>query len=403
MSLSASFRIAVRAIRGNPLRSLLTMLGVIIGVASVIAMVSIGQGARQATTQQIQALGSNLLTVMASFAQQGGVAATGQVQTLTLDDADAIARDVPGVTGVSAEISRQAQVVFGNQNTYTQVQGVTPAFPEVRNFRPAQGEFFTDDDVRRRSKVALLGKTVATTLFSESDPIGQRIRIRGVTFTVIGVMESKGASPFGDRDDAVYVPVTTAQYRLFGVTNVRAIQVQARTADDMPAVQQAATDLLRTRHRIPSGRDNDFTIRSQADILQAFAGVTRTMTLLLGGVAAVALIVGGIGIMNIMLVSVTERTREIGIRKAVGARRADILLQFLVESVTVGVTGGLIGIAFGILGSKLITQLAGWATLISTQAIVLAFSFAVAVGVFFGLYPARRAAMLDPIEALRHQ
>jgi len=404
MSLSASFRIAVRAIRGNPLRSLLTMLGVIIGVASVIAMVSIGQGARLATTQQIEALGSNLLTVIAMYARQGGIAAAGPVQTLTLDDADAIAREVPGVTDASAEFSRQAQVVFGGHNTFTQISGVTPAFPSVRNFRPAQGQFFTEDDLRRRAKVAVLGKTVAGTLFPEADPIGQRIRIRGVTFTVTGVMEPKGAGPpFGDRDDAVFVPLTTAQYRLFGVTYVRSIYVQVGNAGDMTTVQQAVTNLLRTRHRLSPGRDDDFIIRSQADIIQAFTGVAQTMTLLLGGVAAVALIVGGIGIMNIMLVSVTERTHEIGIRKAVGARRSDILLQFLVESATIGVTGGIIGIAVGILGSRLITQLAGWATLLSAQAIVLAFAFAVAVGVFFGLYPARRAAMLDPIEALRYQ
>ncbi len=403
MSLSASLRIAVRAIRGNPLRSLLTMLGVIIGVASVIAMISIGQGARQATMTQIESLGSNLLTVIATSARQGGIAAASAVQTLTLQDAEAIARDVAGVAGVSPELSRRAQVVFGSQNTNTQVSGVTPAFPQVRNSHPAQGEFFTDDDVRRRSKVALLGKTVAGNLFPETDPIGQRIRVQGVTFTVVGVMESKGAGFGGDRDDAVFVPLTTAQYRLFGATHVGVIHVQARTADEMSAVQQAVRDLLRVRHRIPAGRDDDFTIRSQADILQALTGVTRTMTMLLGGVAAVALVVGGIGIMNIMLVSVTERTREIGIRKAVGARRSDILMQFLVESVTVGVTGGLIGIALGVLGSRLITRLAGWATLLSPQAVLLAFGFAVAVGVFFGLYPARRAAMMDPIEALRYQ
>lgn len=404
MTLGASFHVALRAIKGNPLRSLLTMLGVIIGVASVIAMISIGQGARQATTAQIESLGSNLLTVIAMSARQGGIAAMTPVQTLTLADADAIAGQVPGVTGVSAEFSRQAQVVFGGQNTYTQISGVTPAFTSVRNWRPAQGDFFTDDDLRRRAKVAVLGKTVASNLFGETDPLGGRIRIRGVTFTVLGVMESKGAGgPMGDRDDAVFVPLTTAQYRLFGVTYVRSIYVQTSDAGDMTAVAQEVTNLLRTRHRIASGREDDFTVRSQADIIQALTGVAQTMTLLLGGVAAVALIVGGIGIMNIMLVSVTERTREIGIRKAVGARRADILLQFLVESATIGVTGGLIGIALGTLGSKLITQLAGWATLISMQAVVLAFTFSVAVGVFFGLYPARRAAMLDPIEALRYQ
>jgi putative ABC transport system permease protein len=402
MNFAASMRIALRAIRANPLRSLLTMLGVIIGVGSVIAMISIGQGARASTLQQVQALGSNLLTVIAGTPQQGGIAATGPVQTLTLLDAAALGA-LPGVAGVDAEYSRSAQVVAGSANTYTQISGVTPAFPEVRNFHPATGEFFTEDDLRRRSKVAVLGRTVASTLFGETDPIDQKVKIQGTTFTVIGVMESKGASPFGDRDDVVFVPLTTAQYRLFGVTYVRAINVAVDTAEDMPDVQQSMTDLLRTRHRILANRFDDFTVRSQADILQALTSVAQTMTMLLGGVAAVALVVGGIGIMNIMLVSVTERTREIGIRKAVGARRIDILLQFLIESVTLGIAGGLIGILVGVLGSRLITQFAGWATLLSVEAIVLAFSFALAVGVFFGLYPAQRAAQMDPIEALRHE
>jgi putative ABC transport system permease protein len=403
MNLSASMRIALRAIVGNPLRSLLTMLGVIIGVGSVVAMISIGQGAREATTQQVQALGSNLLTVFAASPQQAGIAGTGLVQTMTLDDAQAIQKEIPHVNGVSAEFSRSAQVVFQNANTFTQISGVTPQFPDVRNFHPAEGQFFTDADIRRRAKVALVGKTVAGKLFPGIDPVGQLIRIQGSTFTVIGVMEEKGATGFSDRDDVVFVPLTAAQYRLFGVTYIRSMYVQVDNADNMDAVQQGLTDLLRTRHRIPAYRDNDFIIRSQADILQAFTGVSQTMTWLLGGVAAVSLIVGGIGIMNIMLVSVTERTREIGIRMAIGAQRRDILLQFLVESVTVSVTGGLIGIALGILGSRLITQLAGWATLLSPQAILLAFVFAVAVGVFFGLYPAQRAAKLDPIEALRHE
>ncbi len=403
MTLTASFRIAIRALASNPLRSLLTMLGVIIGVGSVVAMISIGQGARQATTEQVQALGSNLLTVFAASAQQAGVSGTGLVQTLVAEDADAILKEVPNVAGVSAEFSRQAQVVFQNQNTYTQITGVTPAFPDVRNFHTVEGDFFTIDDLHRRAKVALLGKTVVNKLFSGTDPVGQHIRIRGATFTIVGVMEEKGATAFSDRDDVVFVPLTTAQRRLFGVTYVRSIYVQAASTEQMSGVQDAVTDLLRTRHRVPPSRDSDFIIRSQADILQAFTGVSQTMTWLLGGIAAVSLIVGGIGIMNIMLVSVTERTREIGIRKAVGARRQDVLLQFLVESVALSVTGGLLGIGIGIVGSKLITQFAGWATLLSAQAILLAFTFAVAVGVFFGLYPAQRAAKLDPIEALRHE
>jgi len=393
----------MRALASNPLRSLLTMLGVIIGVGAVVAMIAIGQGARQAVTQQVQALGSNLLTVFASVAQLGGVARGDAVRTLTLEDAEAVRKEVPGVTGISAEFSRAAQVVFRGENTTTTVSGVTPEFQVVRNFRPARGEFFTEEDMRTRAKVAVVGRTVATRILGEADPIGQRFKIRGVTFTIIGVMEEKGATSFSDRDDVVFVPLSTAQRRLFGVQHIRTMHVQMRSPEEMTEAQAVLTELLRTRHRLSPTQDNDFTIRSQADILQAFTGVSQTMTVLLGGIAAVSLIVGGIGIMNIMLVSVTERTREIGIRKAVGARRRDILLQFLVESVALSVTGGVIGVGVGIIGSKLINQFAGWATLLSVQAILLAFSFAVAVGVFFGLYPARRAAMLDPIVALRHE
>jgi ABC-type antimicrobial peptide transport system permease subunit len=257
--------------------------------------------------------------------------------------------------------------------------------------------------MRSRAKVAVVGKTVADRLFLDTDPIGQRIKIRGITFTVIGVMEEKGATSFSDRDDIVFVPLTTAQRRLFGVTHVRTIHVQVASAEEMPAAQEALTELLRERHRLASHQDDDFTVRSQADILQTFTSVSQTMTVLLGGIAAVSLIVGGIGIMNIMLVSVTERTREIGIRMAVGARRRDIMLQFLVESVALSVGGGLIGIGVGVLGSRLITRFAGWSTMLSLQAVLLAFAFAVAVGVFFGLYPAQRAARLDPIVALRHE
>ncbi|MGH2404688.1 MAG: ABC transporter permease [bacterium] len=403
MNLQASIRVAMRAMASNPLRSLLTMLGVIIGVGAVVAMVAIGQGARASVTQQVQALGSNLLTVFAGTAQFGGVARGEQVRTLTLEDTEAIRKDMPRIIGISAEFSRTAQVTFRSENTNTQVSGVTPEFQTVRNFHPAQGQFFTDADMRSRAKVAVVGRTVVNRLFADTEPVGQRIKIRGITFDVIGVMEEKGATGFSDRDDVIFVPLTTAQRRLFGVTYVRTIQVQVATAEEMAEAQAALTEVLRARHRLRPAEENDFTIRSQADILQAFTGVSQTMTILLGGIAAVSLIVGGIGIMNIMLVSVTERTREIGIRKAVGARRRDVLLQFLVESIALSVTGGLIGIGIGVIGSRLISQFAGWATLLSPQAILMAFSFAVAVGVFFGLYPARRAASLDPIEALRHE
>ncbi|MGQ0569309.1 MAG: ABC transporter permease, partial [Armatimonadota bacterium] len=288
MNLAASSRIALRAIAGNPLRSLLTMLGVIIGVGAVIAMIAIGQGARQATTQQLQALGSNLLTVFASVAQTGGVARADSVQSLTFEDAEAIRSEVPNVTGVSAEITRQVQVVFRNENTNTRVTGVTADYPDVRNFHPARGEFFTQEDMRTRARVALLGNTVATRLFGENDPIGERIKIRGATFTVAGVMEVKGATSFLDRDDVILVPLTTAQRRLFGVRYVGTIQVQVASEKAMPGAQEAVAELLRKRHRLGPNREDDFTIRSQADIVQAFTSVSQTMTTLLGGIAAVS-------------------------------------------------------------------------------------------------------------------
>jgi putative ABC transport system permease protein len=402
MNLGASVRIAMRAMASNPLRSLLTMLGVIIGVGAVVAMVAIGQGARQNVQQQVQALGSNLLTVFAGTATVGGVARGDQVVSLTTDDAEAI-RQLPGVVGVSSEFSRTVQVVYRNQNTNAPVNGVTPEFQSVRNFRVERGAFVTDEDMRTRAKIAVLGRTVVNQLFGDADPIGQTIKIRGITFTVVGVMEEKGASTFLDRDNIVFVPLTTAQRRLYGVTYVRQINVQVASQEEMAETQAAVTELLRTRHRLAPNQDNDFQVRNQADVLQALTSVSQTMTTLLGGVAAVSLIVGGIGIMNIMLVSVTERTREIGIRKAVGARRRDVLLQFLVEAVALSVTGGLIGIGLGIIGSRVISQSAGWPVLLSVEAVLMAFSFAVAVGVFFGLYPARRAAGLDPIVALRHE
>ncbi len=403
MNLGASVRIAMRALASNPLRSLLTMLGVIIGVGAVVAMVAIGQGARQNVQQQVQALGSNLLTVFAGTASFGGVSRSDQVVNLTTEDAEAIRHQVPGVIGVSSEFARSVQVVYRNQNTNAPVNGVTPEFQTVRNFRVERGAFVTEDDMRSRAKIAIVGRTVINQLFGDTDPIGQTIKIRGITFTVVGVMEEKGASAFQDRDNIVFVPLTTAQRRLFGVTYVRSINVQVASQEEMAETQTALTELLRTRHKLTPNQDNDFQVRNQADVLQALTSVSQTMTTLLGGVAAVSLIVGGIGIMNIMLVSVIERTREIGIRKAVGARRRDVLLQFLVEAVALSVTGGLIGIGIGVVGSRVISQSAGWPVLLSAQAVIMAFSFAVAVGVFFGLYPARRAAGLDPIVALRHE
>ncbi len=405
MSLLASVQVAVRALLGNPLRSLLTTLGVIIGVAAVVTTVGIGAGARRSVEQQLTSLGTNLLTVLPGRgAGPGGVGlGLGTVQTLTWDDALAIQRSIPEVEAVAAEFSRNAQVVAGPYNDTTNVSGVTSSFPQVRNWQPVVGSFFTEQDLRTRARVAVLGQTVRDTLFPDQDPVGQTIRINRVQFTVIGVMDRKGSTGFGDRDDVVFVPLSTAQKRLFGVDYVRAVYVKVRDAAHMDAVAARVEGLLRERHRIPEDAEPDFVVRNQADLIQAFTGVTQTITLLLGAIAAVSLVVGGIGIMNIMLVSVTERTREIGIRKAVGATHRDILLQFLVEAVLLSVGGGVVGVGLGVAAARAVSAAAGWATLVTPWAVLVAFGFAVAVGLFFGLYPAHRAASLDPIVALRHE
>ncbi|MDR7444804.1 MAG: ABC transporter permease, partial [Armatimonadota bacterium] len=316
---------------------------------------------------------------------------------------EAIQSSLPDVEAVAAEFSRPAQVVAGPYNDTTNISGVTPSFPEVRNWHPVEGTFFGEMEMRTRARVAVIGQTVRETLFPDRDPLGQPIRINRVLFTVIGVMERKGSTGFGDRDDVVFVPLSTAQKRLFGVDHVRAVYVKVRDASRMDAVAAQVESLIRTRHRIREDQESDFVVRNQAEVVQAFTGVTQTITLLLGAIAAVSLVVGGIGIMNIMLVSVTERTREIGIRKAVGATPRDILLQFLVESVLLSVGGGLLGIGVALLATRAISGFAGWMTVVTPQAVVLAFGFAVAVGLFFGLYPAYRAARLDPIAALRYE
>jgi putative ABC transport system permease protein len=405
VSVLASVRVAVRALGGNPLRSVLTTLGVIIGVAAVVTTVSIGAGARRSVEEQLTALGTNLLTVLPGRAEGPGRVGQGlgSVQTLTWEDALAIQRSVPEVEAVAAEFNRTAQVVAGGYNDTTNVSGVTPSFPHVRNWQPVEGAFFTEEDMRRRARVAVLGQTVRETLFPGQDPVGQTIRIQRAQFTVIGVMDRKGSTGFGDRDDVVFVPLSTAQKRLFGVDHVRAVYVKVRDAASMQAVASRIEGLLRERHRIPEDGEPDFVVRNQADLIQAFTGVTQTITLLLGAIAAVSLVVGGIGIMNIMLVSVTERTREIGIRKAVGATHRDILVQFLVEAVLLSVGGGVLGVLVALGAARTVAALAGWATVVTPQAVLLAFGFAVAVGLFFGLYPAHRAASLDPIVALRHE
>jgi putative ABC transport system permease protein len=352
---------------------------------------------------RVQALGSNLITIFPGQDGQLGVRVGTQVQTLKYDDAVALQEGVPEAQDVAAEYGRSVQVVFGNQNTFTQVLGETPNFPTVRDWPVLRGTFVTADDLKHRSRVVVLGQTVARGLFGEADPLGAQVKINRTTFTVVGIMDTKGTNGFQDRDDVAFVPLTTAQKRLYGVDFVRTIYVKVASDTQMQTAQDGIEAIMRQRHRIPQGQGPDFTIRNQADTLATFQGVIQTITLMLGSVAAVALIVGGIGIMNIMLVSVTERTREIGLRKAVGATRADVLSQFLVESVVLSVLGGLIGIVFGVIASRVISTAFGWNTVITPVSIVLAFGFAAAVGIFFGIYPAQLAAAMDPIVALRYE
>jgi len=401
-----TLRVALRALVANPLRAVLTTLGIIIGVAAVIATVSIGTGAAVSIQRQITSLGTNLLTVFPGRQQTpfGISAGVGSIQSLKSENAEAIAA-LPGVEAVTAELSRSAQIVAGTQNDNVRVQGVMPSFPAVRNWPATQGSFFTDEDMRSRARVAVIGATVAKTFFADTDPVGQTVRINRVPFTVVGVMQTKGAGPgpTGDQDNAVFVPLTTAQRRLFGTTSVGTISIKVREADQMSAVMEEVRGLLREAHDLRDAAADDFTIRNQADLVQTFQSTMRTITMLLSGVAGISLLVGGIGIMNIMLVSVTERIREIGIRKAVGGTRRDILLQFLVEAVMLSSVGGALGIAVGALAARSISAVAGWSTIVTIQSVLLASGVAASVGIFFGLYPAQRAASLDPITALRHE
>lgn len=400
-----SVLIALEGLKANKLRSILTMLGIIIGVGAVIAMVSIGLGVRQKVETSIAGLGSNLIIVMPGATSPSGVRlAAGSSTTLTNKDAEAIAREISGVSAVAPSVNRSYQLVYANQNWTTSVTGTTPEYLEVRNFNVESGTFFTAKDVDTRARVAVLGKTVADNLFADVNPVGQTVRINKAPFRVIGVLEGKGQSAGGmDQDDLVLVPLTTAQERLMGISHLQNINVQAVSGDVMTQVQDDITLLLRSRHRLAPNVPDNFTVRNLAAVMATAQETTGTITLLLGNIAAISLVVGGIGIMNIMLVSVTERTREIGIRKALGATYANILLQFLIEAVVIGVTGGLLGIGLGIGGSYAISALAGWSTVISPLTIMVAFGVSVIIGLFFGIYPARKAALLDPIDALRYE
>ncbi len=401
-------KIALTALRVNVMRSLLTMLGIMIGVAAVIVMVGMGAGAREMIGSQIRSIGSNLILVVPGASTQSGARmGASTVHTLTSDDAEAILDECPAVKRVAPIWGQVSQVVHGNRNWRTRVTGTTPEYFDVREWTIRHGRIFTAEEVRRAAKVCVVGTTIVDNLLGETFPIGRLIRIQNVPFRIIGVLESKGQSPRGtDQDDAIYVPLKTAQYRLFGTPfrgEVRAILVQAAEIPLISQAEKQIDELLTRRHGLSRFQDKDFTVRNLTEALAAARKTLNIMTMLLGAIAAISLVVGGIGIMNIMLVSVTERTREVGIRSAVGARSADILSQFLIEAVVLSVAGGFCGLILGIGGSYVFARLSGWPAIISPWAVVIALLFSAAVGVFFGFYPALKAARMEPIDALRHE
>ena len=400
---------AFRILRRNPMRAGLTMLGIIIGIGAVVAMVSLGQGATASVQSEIASLGTNVLIVVPGATTVSGVrGGLGSVSTLTVEDAEDIEKKVAGVATVMYGTRSVLQVIRDNKNWSTVVFGTTPVFPDIRNWPIAQGNFFTQSDLDSAAKVAVLGRTAVQNLFEPGeDVVGSEIRIRNVPLRVIGVLASKGQSITGqDQDDFVVLPFSTAERKVLGTKflgTVGIILVATQTRNDIPAVAEDIKDLLRARHRLHPSEEDDFTLRTMEDIAKMLAGTSRTMMLMLMGIASISLIVGGIGIMNILLVSVTERTREIGLRMAVGAKRAHILLQFLIEAVIMTSIGGLVGVATGIGIARLFTAMIGWPTIINTDAVIAAFLFSLVVGLFFGLYPANKASKLNPIEALRYE
>jgi len=401
----AILRVALRALRRNVMRTLLTMLGIIIGVAAVIGMVSIGTGARVQVEQQIAALGQNVIMILAGNMSRGGMfSGMGGAPTLTLEDALALRTEVEGVAYMSPEVRGNVQIVAGNLNWNASAMGVSQEYLDLRAWPLADGEFFTESDVTTSARKVVLGQTTAKKLFEDANPVGTTVRIKGIPFVVAGLLSAKGSNMMGqDQDDIALVPYSTAMRRLFGQNFLRSINLGASDSASIKNVPTQIGELLRQRHRILPGRDDDFMIRTQEEITEFATSTAKTMTSLLGAIAGVSLLVGGIGIMNIMLVSVTERTREIGIRMAVGARRRDILRQFLTEAVVLSLVGGLIGIGLGVGVSLALAAQFNWPTLTPTYAIVGSFIFSAVVGVFFGYYPARKAAQLDPIEALRFE
>jgi len=407
MTLLMIIRVAFRALVRNKMRAALTMLGIIIGVAAVIAMVSIGQGASASVQAQIESIGTNLLFVSAGAQNVGGVrSGTGDTgtNTMTVDDLDAIKREVPSVSMVTPNVNARSQLVAGNMNWNTNVTGVSEQYPEIRKWPVATGSFFTDADVRTAARVIVIGQTLADNLYPGTDPIGQDIRVANLPFRIVGVMARKGQDPQGrDQDDVAFAPFTTVQKKILGRDRVQIAFVSAISQDATYTAQSQITQLLRQRHKLTANEPDDFTVRNMTDVAEAANETSKTMTILLACIAGVSLLVGGIGIMNIMLVSVTERTREIGIRMAIGARSSAVRSQFLIESIVLSLMGGMVGIILGIALSLAIPAFLGWPTLVSMMAIVGSVLFSAAVGIFFGYYPARKAAALDPIEALRYE
>ena len=406
MKLGNTIKISFRALRRNKMRSILTALGIIIGVAAVIAMVSIGNGAKSQMESQIASLGDNVILVFAGNWSPGGVrSGWGGAGTLKVEDALAIKREIPTVTAVSPEVRGNAQLTAGNENWSTgNLLGESADYFDLRHWPLAEGVGFTEQDIRTSSKVAIIGQTIATQLYGDESPLGKILRIKNVPFLVTGVLTPKGLNLMGqDQDDIVVLPYTSAMKRVTGGTNLRGINVQGSKESDLATTKDQVVAILRQRHKIGPGKDDDFTVRTQEEIAKVATAQTDVMTALLGAIASVSLFVGGIGIMNIMLVSVTERTREIGIRMAVGAHGKDILLQFLIEAAALSSSGGVVGIILGIAASKIVSAMTGWPSLISVSSIVVSFLVSSAVGIFFGFYPARKAARLDPIEALRFE
>jgi putative ABC transport system permease protein len=403
MNPMAALRVSYRALRKNKVRSMLTTLGIIIGVAAVITMVAVTQGAKRLIEEQLISLGGNSLIIGPGTRAASGVTGGPATSTLTPGDAEAIGK-LGAVTHVSPILDTTEWVVWNNRNWFTTIVGASPDFTYINDWLPERGSFFTDEDIANAERVCVLGRSVALNLFGYHDPIGETVRIGRISFKVIGVLSTIGQTPSGrDQDDVVIVPYSTLQRRIMGVKDVENISVSVRSQADIPYAEAQIAQVLRERHQIRPGMEDDFYIRTQQNLIERIFTISRIMTILLGSIASISLIVGGIGIMNIMLVSVTERIREIGIRMAVGAKEKDILIQFLIEAVMLSLLGGVVGIMLGIIGTKTASLLTGWPTLVSLGSIILAFGFAALIGVFFGLYPARKASKLDPIEALRYE